>query len=103
MKNLSPRAKKILSIMAQDEARKFGSQQILPEHVLLAIFRAQDGVGVQAVKKLGLKPEDFRNKLEGFLSSDNNFWHSVPFLHFGLSFLKMDLPANMYNPAFQHD
>ena len=72
MKNLSPRAKKILSIMAQDEARKFGSQQILPEHVLLAIFRAQDGVGVQAVKKLGLKPEDFKSKLEGFLSSDNN-------------------------------
>ncbi len=72
MKNLSPRAKKILSIMAQDEARKFGSAQILPEHVLLAVIKSGDGVGVFAIKKLGLNPEDFKRKLELFLSSDNN-------------------------------
>ena len=72
MKNLSPRAKKILSIMAQDEARKFGSPQILPEHVLLAIARSGDGVGMQTVKKLGLNPEDLKRKLELFFSADNN-------------------------------
>jgi len=72
MKNLSPRAKKILSIMAQDQARKFGSPQILPEHVLLAMLKAGDGIGVFAVKKLGLNPDDFKQKLEAFLSADNN-------------------------------
>ena len=72
MKNLSPRAKKILSIMAQDEARKYGSAQILPEHVLLAIVKSGDGLGLLAIKKLGLNPDDLKRKLELFLSSDNN-------------------------------
>ena len=72
MKNLSPRAKQILSLIAQDEARKFGSLQILPEHVILGMLDMADGVGVKVIEKLGLDPEDLRHKLELFFSSDNN-------------------------------
>ena len=56
MKNLSPRAKKILMVLAQDEARKIGSTQLLPEHVVLAILKSKDGLGYSAISELGLDP-----------------------------------------------
>ncbi|MCR4579825.1 MAG: ATP-dependent Clp protease ATP-binding subunit [Treponema sp.] len=72
MKNLSPRAKKILSLMAHDEARKFGSPQVLPEHILLSIIKSGEGIGFLALKELGLNPDDLKNKLEEYLSSISN-------------------------------
>ena len=36
-------------ILAQDEARQFGSKEILPEHVLLAMLRLKEGVGFSSV------------------------------------------------------
>ena len=54
MKNLSPRAKHILFILAQDEARKLGSTQLLPEHVLLAILKTPDCLAYGALAKLGI-------------------------------------------------
>ena len=52
MKNLTPRAKKVLFILAQDEARKIGSTQLLPEHVLLAILKSKEGVACDAIESL---------------------------------------------------
>ena len=37
-KPLSPRAQKLLTVTAQNIARKKGSSQLLPEHVLLAML-----------------------------------------------------------------
>ncbi len=63
MKNLSPRAKKILLVLAQDEARQIGSPQLLPEHILLSLLKSKEGIGYKAIEKLGLSSVDFQNQL----------------------------------------
>ena len=70
MKNLSPRAKQILMILAQDEARKIGSQYLLPEHVILAMLKHGEGIGYAAIKELGLDPVKLQSALETFFRDD---------------------------------
>ena len=70
MKNLSPRAKKILMVLAQDEARKIGSTQLLPEHVVLAIIKSKDGLGYSAISELGLDPSKLEAAIETFFRDD---------------------------------
>lgn len=70
MKNLSPRAKQIVSIFAQDEARKLGSKQILPEHVILAILKSGEGLGYEVFAKLLLEPSELQLFIEKFFSTE---------------------------------
>ena len=70
MKNLSPRAKKILMVLAQDEARKIGSTQLLPEHVLLAILKSKDGLGYSAISELGLDADKLLQAVETYFRDD---------------------------------
>lgn len=70
MRNLSPRAKKILMVLAQDEARKIGSTQLLPEHVLLAILKSQDGLGYSAISELGLDADKLLQAAETYFRDD---------------------------------
>ena len=70
MKNLSPRAKKILMVLAQDEARKIGSTQLLPEHVLLAILKSKDGLGYSAISELGLDADRLLQSVETYFRDD---------------------------------
>ncbi len=70
MKNLSPRAKKILMVLAQDEARKIGSPQLLPEHVVLAILKSKEGLGYNAITELGLDPVKLEAEIETFFRDD---------------------------------
>jgi len=73
MKNLSPRAKKILLVLAQDEARQLGSPQLLPEHILLSLLKTKEGIGYRAIEKLGLSVSDFQNSLmEMFKDSESS-------------------------------
>ena len=52
LKGLTDRAKKILTVLAQEEGRKNGSEQLLPEHVLLAMLRNGEGRAVLILKSL---------------------------------------------------
>ena len=70
MKNLSPRAKKILMVLAQDEARKIGSPQLLPEHVLLAILKSKEGLGYSALTELGLDADKLQQAVETYFRDD---------------------------------
>ena len=70
MKNLSPRAKKILMVLAQDEARKIGSPQLLPEHVLLAILKSKEGLGYSALTELGLNADKLQQAVETYFRDD---------------------------------
>ncbi|WP_455160918.1 Clp protease N-terminal domain-containing protein, partial [Treponema lecithinolyticum] len=45
IKGLSPRLQKILGIYAQEEGRKSGADQLLPEHLLLAMVKSASSVG----------------------------------------------------------
>ncbi len=52
MKQLSPRAQKIIVAMSQEEARKTGSTELLPEHTLLALLKSGEGLGYQLLQNL---------------------------------------------------
>ena len=72
MKNLSPRAKRILLVLAQDEARKIGSTQLLPEHVLLALLKMGEGIGFTAIEKLGLSSVKLQQVLDDFFKDESH-------------------------------
>ncbi len=52
MKGLSPRAQRLMIALAQDEARKLGSEQLLPEHILLALLKSGDGLGYLSLQMM---------------------------------------------------
>ncbi len=70
MKTFSPRAKQIIGVLAQDEARKLGSRQLLPEHVILAIIKSQDGIAYKVFDKLMLSPEELHLFIEKFFMDE---------------------------------
>lgn len=72
MKSLSPRAKNILLALAQDEARKIGSSQILPEHIILSILKSKEGIAYQVFETLGMDIEILQKNLEIFLKKESN-------------------------------
>ena len=70
MKNFSPRAKEIVSVLAQDEARKLGSKQLLPEHVILAMIKNHEGLAYQVFEKLVLDPAELLEFIEKFFADE---------------------------------
>lgn len=52
MKGLSSRAQRLLVSLAQDEARRYRCESLLPEHVMLALLKSSDGIGYEALKEL---------------------------------------------------
>lgn len=63
----SPRAKEIVSVFAQDEARKLGSKQLLPEHVILAMIKNKEGLAYQVFEKLLLEADALLDFIENSL------------------------------------
>lgn len=72
MKNFSPRAKNVLFALAQDEARKSGNKQILPEHVILSIIKLNNGIAYKVFYKLGLDVNALKQNIEKVLKMDKN-------------------------------
>jgi len=72
MKILSPRAQKILVAMAQEEARKTGSTELLPEHALLALLKNADGLGYLLLQNLHINVLTFQLALEQFITPRQN-------------------------------
>ncbi len=71
MKNFSPRAKEIIAVLAQDEARKLGSKQLLPEHIVLSILKMKQCLGYSVFAKLVLDPDDLEKFLEKFFAVES--------------------------------
>lgn len=46
-----------------DEAKRLGSEAVLPEHILLALIRASDGVASDHLRDLGITPETVYTEL----------------------------------------
>ncbi len=63
-KDLTQRAHRILTILAPEEARRFRSEQLLPEHIILALLKDGQGVGFRTLQKLEVNPEELREELE---------------------------------------
>ncbi|MCX7025671.1 MAG: ATP-dependent Clp protease ATP-binding subunit [Spirochaetes bacterium] len=63
-KGLTQRAQRVLSQLAQEEAKRFRADQLTPEHVLLALIREGDGVGIRVLRNLKIDTTELRIELE---------------------------------------
>lgn len=63
----TPRARKVLEL-SLSEALQLGHNYIAPEHILLALVREGDGVGVKVLDKFGIDEHDVRKKVIELLS-----------------------------------
>jgi ATP-dependent Clp protease ATP-binding subunit ClpC len=63
-KGLTHRAQRVLTVLAQEEARRTRSDQVLPEHILLAILKEGEGIGFKALRSLKIDTLELRDELE---------------------------------------
>jgi ATP-dependent Clp protease ATP-binding subunit ClpC len=63
-KGLTHRAQRVLTVLAQEEAKRSRSDQVLPEHVLLAIIKDGEGIGFKAMRSLKIDTLELRDELE---------------------------------------
>ncbi len=63
-KGLSQRAQKLLTILSQDEAKKSNAEQLLPEHVLLALLHSAEGTGFSVLQALKVNLLSLQLQLE---------------------------------------
>ncbi|HET7839630.1 MAG TPA: Clp protease N-terminal domain-containing protein, partial [Rectinemataceae bacterium] len=63
-KGLTHRAQRVLTILAQEEAKRTRAEQVLPEHILLAIVKEGDGVGFKAMRSLKIDTLELRDELD---------------------------------------
>jgi ATP-dependent Clp protease ATP-binding subunit ClpC len=66
-KGLTQRVQRILGGVAQEEARRFNSDQLLPEHVIVALLRDGAGIACKTLMFLRIDLLDFRHAVEGGL------------------------------------
>ncbi|MDR1319175.1 MAG: ATP-dependent Clp protease ATP-binding subunit [Treponema sp.] len=64
-KGLTQRVQRILSADAQEEARRFNSDQLLPEHIIIALLKEGAGTACKALLFLRIDLLEFRHALEG--------------------------------------
>lgn len=81
-KGLTQRAQRILTIFAQEEAKRFHSDQLLPEHIILALLKDGEGLGYKTIQKLNIDPVEMQLEIE----------KNIPKKHSG--FILGDVPAS---------
>jgi len=59
--DLSPGTRRVLEL-ALEEARRMGHHYIGTEHLLLGLVRQEEGVAIEVLKRLGIKPDDVRRQ-----------------------------------------
>ncbi|MCL2250344.1 MAG: ATP-dependent Clp protease ATP-binding subunit [Treponema sp.] len=64
-KGLTPRVEKLLSVNAQEEAKRFNSDQLLPEHIIIAMLKEGGGTACKALAYLRIDINEFLYILEG--------------------------------------
>jgi len=64
MKQFSPRAHRLITVLSQDEGRKSGNDQLFPEHLLLALLKSADGLGYILLQTLHINILTFQLALE---------------------------------------
>ena len=68
--NFSERVRRVLGT-ATEEAARFNHEYIGTEHILLALIREGEGVGITVLRRLNIEPDKIREELEGFLRKGN--------------------------------
>jgi ATP-dependent Clp protease ATP-binding subunit ClpC len=70
-KGLTQRAQRILTIFAQEEAKRFHSDQLLPEHIILALLKDGEGLGYRALQITKIDPEEMQLEIEKSIPKKN--------------------------------
>ena len=70
---LTPAVKKTIQISI-DEAKRLGSEKVLPEHILLGLVRASDGIAANRLKNAGIDLETIYVELIR-LYTGTRHWH----------------------------
>jgi ATP-dependent Clp protease ATP-binding subunit ClpC len=65
--DLTQRVQRILSVEAQEEACRFNSDQLLPEHIIIAMLRDGAGTACKALMFMRIDVAEFRRTLESTL------------------------------------
>ncbi len=81
-KGLTQRAQRILTVYAQEEAKRFHSDQLLPEHIILALLKDGEGVGYKSLQSQQIDPAEMQAEIE----------KSIPKKHAG--FILGDVPPS---------
>ena len=63
-KGLTQRAQKVLTILAQEEAKRFHSEHLLPEHIILALLKDGTGVAINALQKVKINIAEMQIEIE---------------------------------------
>jgi len=63
-KGLTNRVQRLLSTNAQEEAKRFNSDQLLPEHIIIAMLKEGGGTACKALMFLRIDIPEFRHVLE---------------------------------------
>ncbi|URA09453.1 ATP-dependent Clp protease ATP-binding subunit [Thermospira aquatica] len=80
--DFSSRAQRVISMYTQQEARRFFSDQLLPEHLFLALMRDSDAESVKVIEELGLDREDLIREVSTILKSKSTNVLTLGGLHF---------------------
>ncbi len=67
-KGLTQRAQKVLTILAQEEAKRFHAEQLLPEHIVLALLKDGGGVAVKALQRAKVNIGEMQLEIERSLA-----------------------------------
>jgi len=63
-KGLTQRAQKILTVLAQEEAKKYHADQLLPEHIVIALLKDGEGVAIKALQMLKVNIAEMQLEIE---------------------------------------
>ena len=66
---LTIKAQRVITQYAQEEAKKFGSEKVEPEHVFLGLIKDRDSIAVKVLEKLEVNVEKVRYALENQLKT----------------------------------
>ena len=64
MLDFTKRAKRVINEMAQDEAKRLGSDFIGPEHILLGLLKEDDSVAIKILSNLNINLNDLKKEIE---------------------------------------
>ena len=66
-RGFTARANRIIKILAQDEAKKFNADKLLPEHIVLAILKEKDSVTVKTLQSIGVNIAELTADIEEYM------------------------------------
>lgn len=64
MLEFTKRAKRVINEIAQDEAKRLGSDFIGPEHILLGLLKEEDSVAIKILTNLNINLNELRKEVE---------------------------------------